>query len=902
MEKQQILSVLVCALLAARAVSAEVVSIGPCKDTSLYSEVDILSNGSGSHCFAGRVNFTGGIRRALLAFDIAGHVPAGATIDYVVLTLHVSRTGAGPVPVTLHRLLLDWGEAGSDAEGQEGAGTVAEPGDATWSHAVYETVPWGNPGGDYVPVVSASTMIGGLGFCTWQSGGLVADVQFMLDNPGRDFGWVVVGDETTNRTTKRFDARENAFPSFRPLLKVTYTASTGAGACCFADTSCAKLPPDDCASQSGVFQGAGVTCTLSLCVKRVGACCFGDGSCVDATSDSCVTQGGIYQGEGTACVPNQCPQVTGACCFADASCQLLASDGCAVAGGVYQGDATECAPNLCSVKLAPYVDALPIPPVMPPQSGVAGGVAHYDISMTQFQQQLHRDLPPTTVWGYNGSYPAATIEAGMDLPITVTWINDLRDESGQLRTDHYLPVDLCPHGPDHLGPTPRAVVHLHGGHVPPEFDGYPEDTILPGESVTYEFPNNQLPTTLWYHDHALGITRLNVIMGMAGFYLIRDPFEEKLGLPSGEFEIPIVIQDRSFNADGTWQYPADWQDHFFGDTILVNGKVWPFLEVKRGHYRFRLLNGSNSRTYHLSFSNGLGFHQIGTDGGLLPAPVALTEVTLGPAERADVIIDFSSYPAGTEILVENDAPSPFPGSPGVGVIPNIMKFIVTDQLGGNTPVPGALRPIETLSETDSVQSRDFLLRQASDPCTGNVWLINDLVWDDITEYPELGTTEIWRFANGSGIMHPMHMHLVMFQVLDRQPFTVVDGEIVPTGAPVSPDENEQGWKDTVKVNPLEITRVIARFDDYTGKYAYHCHIIEHEDHEMMRQFQVVLHGDYDEDSDVDLADFALWTDCMTGPNQSPFPEGCHAFDFDYDMDVDYSDFGAFQRAFTTGGP
>ncbi len=902
MEKRHTFTVLVCALLGVQAVSAETVSIEPCKDTTLYSEASSQSNGSGQHVFSGRTNFAGGKRRALLAFDIAGHLPAGAIIDDVVLTLHVSRTGVGPMPVALHRLLLDWGEAGSDAEGGEGAGTTAEPGDATWSHAVYQTIPWGNPGGDYQLVSSASTFVGGQGYYTWQSSGLVADAQFMLDNPPRDFGWVVVGNEATTHTTKRFDARENFSPSVRPRLDVTYTPLTGVGACCLADLSCVQLTSVDCVLQGGAHEGADVACTPLLCDGAVGACCFGDGSCAESTSGSCTAQAGIYLGDGTDCVPNKCAQPTGGCCFANGSCQLLTSDGCVGAGGVYQGDAADCAPTLCSVVLTPYVDALPIPPVMPPETGTAGGVAHYEIAMTQFEQQLHRDLPPTTVWGYNGSYPARTIEAGMDHPITVTWVNDLRDEQGQLRTDHYLPVDLCPHGPDHLGPTARAIVHLHGGHVPAEFDGYPEHTILPGESVTYEYANNQLPATLWYHDHALGITRLNVIMGMAGFYLIRDPFEQSLGLPSGEFEIPIVIQDRSFNADGTWQYPADWQDHFFGNTILVNGKAWPFLEVKRGHYRFRLLNGSNSRTYHLSFSNGMSVQQIGTDGGLLPSPVGLFDLTLGPAERADVIVDFSSFAPGTEIVLQNDAPAPFPGIPGVGVIPNIMKFIVTDQLGVVAPAPGLLRPMETLDEADSIKTRDFLLRQASDPCSGNVWLINDLVWDDITEFPELGTTEIWRFANASGMMHPMHMHLVMFQVLDRQGFQLVDGEIVPTGNPIQPNASERGWKDTVKVDPLEITRVIARFEDYTGKFAYHCHIIEHEDHEMMRQFQVVLHGDYDEDSDVDLQDFAQLGDCITGPNQSPFPDGCHTFDFDYDLDVDFADFGAFQRAFTQSGP
>ncbi len=187
---------------------------------------------------------------------------------------------------------------------------------------------------------------------------------------------------------------------------------------------------------------------------------------------------------------------------------------------------------------------------------------------------------------------------------------------GELRTEHILPVDLCLHGPNMQGNTPRTVVHLHGGHVAAENDGYPEDTMLPGEEQTFFYPNLQLPATVWFHDHALGITRLNVYMGLAGLFLIRDQFEADLGLPSGDFEIPLVIQDRSFNADGSLAYPAAWQDHFFGEYVLVNGKVWPYLEVRRGLYRFRLLNGSNSRVYTLSLSNGASFQQIGTDGGL----------------------------------------------------------------------------------------------------------------------------------------------------------------------------------------------------------------------------------------------------------------------------------------------
>jgi hypothetical protein len=332
-------------------------------------------------------------------------------------------------------------------------------------------------------------------------------------------------------------------------------------------------------------------------------------------------------------------------------------------------------------------------------------------------------------------------------------------------------------------------------------------------------------------------------MGLAGFYLVRDTVELGLNLPSGEYEVPLVIQDRTFAPDGSLVYPAAWQDHFFGDTILVNGKVWPFLTVKQGKYRLRLLNGSGSRTYELSLSDGAPFEQIGTDGGLLPVPVTVSAVRLAPGERADVIVDFEFYAAGTEIILTNSAPAPFPGTPGEGVIPDIMKFIVSTESGYTLSVPATLRPLETLDELDAVEFRDFELQKGSDPCTGTAWLINGLGWDDITEYPELGTTEVWRFTNRSGVMHPMHMHLVMFEVLDRQAFEEVGGQVVPIGSPIPPPPEEAGWKDTVRVDASEIVRVIARFEDFKGKFPYHCHILEHEDHEMMRQFETVSCGD-----------------------------------------------------------
>jgi spore coat protein A len=401
-------------------------------------------------------------------------------------------------------------------------------------------------------------------------------------------------------------------------------------------------------------------------------------------------------------------------------------------------------------------------------------------------------------------------------------------------------VDHCLHGPDMLGDSPRTVVHLHGGKVSPQDDGYPEDTILPGQSRTNYYGNEQPPGTIWFHDHALGITRLNVYMGLAGLYLVRDAFENSLGLPAGMNEVPLVFQDRKFNPDGSLKYPQQWVEHFFGDTLLVNGKVWPYLIVRQGKYRFRLLNGSTSRTYTLGLSSGATFHQIGTDAGLLRAPVPLTQLTIMPGERADVVMDFAGHAAGSQVFLTNGATAPFPSTIGGGVISNVMKFIVTNIAGHTAALPAMLRPIERLYESNSVQQRHLVLRKGADPCTGARWLINDLGWDDITEFPVLGSTEVWSFINRSGVAHPMHLHLVLMQILDRQPFVFTNGMDLPTGPRVPPPANEDGWKDTVRVGASEIVRVIARFEGFTGLYPYHCHILEHEDHEMMRQFQVVL--------------------------------------------------------------
>jgi len=476
--------------------------------------------------------------------------------------------------------------------------------------------------------------------------------------------------------------------------------------------------------------------------------------------------------------------------------------------------------------------------VAKPVRGRAGGEAFYEIAMKEFRQKLHRDLPPTTLWGYNGQYPGPTIEAYRNRPVHVRWINDLRYfETGLPRTDHYFDIDTRIHGPDVYGKTPRTVVHLHGGHVPPDYDGFPESTFVSGGSRLYRYPNTQLPATLWYHDHALGITRYNVMMGLAGLYLIHDRDEEALHLPSGPYEIPLIIQDRSFNPDGSLRYPAQWTPMFMGDKVLVNGKVWPKLRVDSGRYRFRVLNGSNHRIFTLALSDHHTFQVIGSDGGLLSSPVEVSEISLGPAERADLVFDFEGYAPDSEVLLEDTlgAGQVDPSDPAAS---RIMKFIVSGTPGWTAPLPPFLNRVERIPESQATRTRTFELRFDR---TLQEFRIGDLGWREATEFPVLGATEIWQFANETPETHLIHMHLVQFQILDRSSFQVVDGKVVPGSDRRPPDPEEAGWKDTAKVKPHELLRVVMRFgpDGFLGDYVFHCHMLEHEDNEMMRQFTVV---------------------------------------------------------------
>jgi FtsP/CotA-like multicopper oxidase with cupredoxin domain len=627
-----------------------------------------------------------------------------------------------------------------------------------------------------------------------------------------------------------------------------------------------------------------------------------------------------------------------------------------------------------------YVLPLVKPPAMPMnQRGKKRGYDYYEIAVRQFHQRiLSPPHPMTTVWSYGSvdypgtvaeggtfNYPAFTIEAAANKRVRVNWINGLVAKNGKY-LPHILPVDQTLHwanppgglaGRDkrgfaqepYMGPVPM-VTHVHGAHTHADSDGYAEAWYLPDAknipagfaktgtfydyfapqfkdrvgqgwdpgTAVFEYPNDQPATTLWYHDHSLGMTRLNVYAGPAGYWLIRGgDYDMDLGYvapgvgdnPLGEYtEIPIVIQDRSFNDDGSLFYPDNraffegldpaqlqipfipdeacdglpsdvspiWNPEFFGNMNVVNGFTWPYLEVEKRRYRFRFLNGCNSRFLVLKMTtnprmsnDGFNtpehpFWQIGAEQGFLPAPVELDYLLMAPAERADVIVDFSGFDVGTEIYLVNDGPdAPFGGISLEDLSDHastgqVMKFIVKAATNGDTTTPPnqlTLPAQPILAPTDvtrqvSLNEEESHSVRVSEDANGNIVLDcatgevfgptsallgtlnmdgsgNPLLWaDPITENPAVGDTEEWEIHNFTEDAHPIHVHLVKFKVLGRG----FDGD-------QPPEDWETGFKDTVIAYPEEITRIKATYD-VPGFYVWHCHIVEHEDNEMMRPYHI----------------------------------------------------------------
>jgi len=487
--------------------------------------------------------------------------------------------------------------------------------------------------------------------------------------------------------------------------------------------------------------------------------------------------------------------------------------------------------------LAKFVDPLPIPAIAQPSrhepspADPTVKIPYYRQALRAFEMKVHRDLPPTHMWGFGATCPGATFDVRSGQEILVQWANELPQK-------HFLPIDHHIGGAGKDQPEVRAVVHLHGGKVPAESDGYPEDWSVPGKSALYHYPNKQDAAMLWYHDHAMGINRLNIYAGLFGAFIIRDSFEDALDLPAGKYEIPLMISDRFLTPQGQLYYPvsdkadAPWVPEVFGDAILVNGKIFPYLEVEPRKYRFRVLNASNARFYHLSFDGSDSFSQIGTDQGLLTAPIPLTEVMVAPAERVDLVVDFSAH-RGRQVILKNDAFV-------------LMQFRVSgEKVKDSSSLPAALRPMQKIPESEAAQTRVLSLDQYVDRVAEpTLMLLNATYWHQpITEKPVLNSTEIWTLVNPTDDSHPIHLHLVRFQILDRRRFEISTymgkRELKFIGPPVPPEPSEAGWKDTVRAHPGVATRIIVRFEGYAGRYVWHCHILEHEDNEMMRPYEVV---------------------------------------------------------------
>jgi spore coat protein A len=516
-------------------------------------------------------------------------------------------------------------------------------------------------------------------------------------------------------------------------------------------------------------------------------------------------------------------------------------------------------------KLPRFTVPLPIPARA---SQVAPNAYH--ITQRQTTQILHPRLGQTTVWGYDDGtlgplYPGPTIEVERGTPTSVTYEN-------QLPAAHLLPLDtsIVP-GED---ATVRALTHLHGGFVAGADDGNPfhtqfADEYRRGETQTVTYPNDQPATTLWYHDHAVAVTRLNVYAGLAAYYLIRDANDtgaepNPIGIPGGSYEIPIVIQDRTFTRQGQLFYPGPgWVPEFFGDTAVVNGAPFPFLAVEPRKYRLRFLNGSNSRFYNLDFADGLAFHHIGSEGGMFAAPVRTRRILILPAERADVIVDFAGLEGQSLVLRNTKLPSGVV-SPASPRLPLVMLFrvgtTVTDPGPPTIPtsLPGSL-PNFAAPTRERYITLEEVLDAAGEPIRS---LIDGLRFDDpVNIQVPAGDVEDWLLINLSADTHPIHLHLPQFQVVSRRPFDVAgyqaaldaaraaggpnpDPAPFYTGGPLPLQTDDRGFKDTVSANPAVVTRIRSPFDLPTGvsgtqKYVFHCHILEHEDNDMMRPYEVL---------------------------------------------------------------
>jgi spore coat protein A len=571
--------------------------------------------------------------------------------------------------------------------------------------------------------------------------------------------------------------------------------------------------------------------------------------------------------------------------------------------------------------LAPFADALPVSKRL--VAARQGG--RLIVPIRAGAHRFHRDLPESAIWGYEGTVPGPTIEAECGQPVTVVWRNELAGALPVVVTTAPMAADAsgvpvqCV--PGLSGGTPdqnaaalagHTVVHLHGGLTPASFDGWAENLFAPGQHAVFHYPMGQRAALHWYHDHVMGVTRFGVYAGLAGLWIIRDQREHELGLPEGPpFEVPLLIQDRNFGLDGSGRLTGQLVHktdpevmEAFAPFTVVNGKVWPLLEVQPATYRFRVLNGSNARTYRLVLAGDGApaldrVTQIGTDHGLLRTPASLPPdgLVLAPAERADLLADFSHLAPGSELTLLNTAPAPFDGAPFPAAsarnaadagrmlpYPHVMRFRVVPGPAGRQAIPGELAtdyqppapdalagaPRRTIAlvereldgEPSVLTMRELLI--ADHDHAGPVVTVTDgqqttryraaaaHFEDATTFFPVLGRDEVWQLINLTGDTHPIHVHLDPFQILSRRPIRYQIPQhgiedLALTAAVTldrdpgdnlghTIDDNERGLKDTVRVNPHEIAEIAVRFTTYAGRYMYHCHILEHEDRDMMRPF------------------------------------------------------------------
>jgi spore coat protein A, manganese oxidase len=498
----------------------------------------------------------------------------------------------------------------------------------------------------------------------------------------------------------------------------------------------------------------------------------------------------------------------------------------------------------------PYQDALPIMPEVQPSSKKTDS---YDLTLSEFSQYLGlRDANgrplQTTVWGYNNSFPGPTFRVQQDNPIRVNWIN-------QLPQTHLLGVDRSLHGNNNGEPEVRAVTHQHGGINTPEDDGNPMAWTTPGQTDHFNYTNAQNPGSYWYHDHTMGNTRTNIAAGLEGAYIVEDK-KDKLRFPKGEFDVPLVVADRSFDANGQIVYAGakQWEPEYLGDRVLVNGMVSPYQDVKKASYVYRFINGSNARFYRLKLIDQRGTQHplvvLGSDGSY--SPFLSWNLLSSPGERFDLSLNFRYYASlgVTSLRLTNDAPGPYPmGDAPTASLQEVLEFRLPEKKVKNIKndeplfLPTWTAPIYGLDL--NVPIRTLKLQEDLDANGDPIRLnIDGLGYHDpVTEVVRLNQPEIWEFVNTTADSHPIHLHEDAFKVLSRRAFDTVKYEatnqVVYTEAARLAEPSEYGSKDTVKVNPGEVTRIYVKFTHFTGDFVWHCHILEHEDNDMMRPLRIV---------------------------------------------------------------